>query len=468
MASVTSLAFALAAFAVVPSAVAATLPPHRPLDVFVIGDEVNPNNLSDGDLTQPEDIPIALNASDSGLELAPEAAGFDSQCVDEGLTRLESSAVPSVLVYFAHRAARHCAGGDAQAELVSALEAHLLRGGGMVVLHHGLYVAAGKEAILELIGAESNSIAWNTTQGQRVYNLAPEHFVTTYGVSYAASAAFPALGGVAAGTYEYFDNIPDERYPLTTLTPATDPERTLLFGSDSGGTRALGFVTVRSGWRGRVVAYQPGEYQPNALDDRDGNNFQILANAIVFAAGEVDADGQGGASAGSGGTSSTAGSNGGSSAGSAGIVPGAGRSSGGTSATGGAGSEAPPSDSSGGVASPNPTGGRSSSEPPLSGASATGGQSTGGRSAASGGAGPSGAASSGGAGGATSSPNAGRPATASPPPEPRSKDDGCALTRAPSRALAPWFALAAAIAGYAQRRGSRRRSRKLPPTPNRD
>jgi hypothetical protein len=35
-----------------------------------------------------------------------------------------------------------------------------------------------------------------------------------------------------------------------------------------------------------VVAYQPGEYQPNALDDVDGNNFQILANAIVYAAGQ--------------------------------------------------------------------------------------------------------------------------------------------------------------------------------------
>ena len=27
---------------------------------------------------------------------------------------------------------------------------------------------------------------------------------------------------------------------------------------------------------------QPGEYQPNALDDLDGNNFQILANAIYY------------------------------------------------------------------------------------------------------------------------------------------------------------------------------------------
>ena len=36
-----------------------------------------------------------------------------------------------------------------------------------------------------------------------------------------------------------------------------------------------------------VVAYQPGEYQPNAVDDLAGNNFQILANAIYFAAYRV-------------------------------------------------------------------------------------------------------------------------------------------------------------------------------------
>jgi hypothetical protein len=42
------------------------------------------------------------------------------------------------------------------------------------------------------------------------------------------------------------------------------------------------------------VAFQPGEYQPNALEP--GNNFQILCNAIVFAAtyaeaGRIFADG---------------------------------------------------------------------------------------------------------------------------------------------------------------------------------
>jgi len=36
--------------------------------------------------------------------------------------------------------------------------------------------------------------------------------------------------------------------------------------------------------RGVVMGYQPGEYQPQALDGLAGNNFQILANAILYAA----------------------------------------------------------------------------------------------------------------------------------------------------------------------------------------
>ncbi len=234
----------------------------------------------------------------------------------------------------AHRSARLCGGGDAQATLVTALEAHLERGGGMVVFHHGLYVAAGKESILDLIGAESNSIAWNTMQGQRIFNVAPDHFVTSHHVVYDSSGAFPALSGVASGTYPYFDNIPDERHPITDLIPADDPERTLLFTSDSGGNRAVGFVTARAGWKGKIVAYQSGEYQPNALDERDGNNFQILANAIAFAAGEVDADGNGTSTGGF--VAGGAGNGGGGGAGTGGKAAATGGASNGDVATGGA------------------------------------------------------------------------------------------------------------------------------------
>jgi hypothetical protein len=39
------------------------------------------------------------------------------------------------------------------------------------------------------------------------------------------------------------------------------------------------------------VLYQPGEYQPLALDDLDGDNFQILANAVLYAAQTKEAGG---------------------------------------------------------------------------------------------------------------------------------------------------------------------------------
>ena len=89
---------------------------------------------------------------------------------------------------------------------------------------------------------------------------------------------------VPAGTYPYFTNVPDELYADTVLIEEAGDTRTPLFATDSLGRRLLGYALVREGWRGRVVAYQPGEYQPNALDDRDGVNFQILVNAIYYAA----------------------------------------------------------------------------------------------------------------------------------------------------------------------------------------
>src|SRR3954471_21439991 len=87
---------------------AATLPPHGPLRVLVISDEVNPNNLSDAQLTQPGDISAALNAADSGLSLQGSASEVSSQCVDDALAALQAAEPPQVVVYFAHRAALGC------------------------------------------------------------------------------------------------------------------------------------------------------------------------------------------------------------------------------------------------------------------------------------------------------------------------------------------------------------------------
>lgn len=333
-ASVFAIAVSLAS-----SAGAATLPAHQPLDIIVISDEVNPNRLSDAELTQPGDISAALNAPDSGLSLVGSGAQeFDSQCADKALDRLASDTGPHVVIYFAHRAAKSCAGADVQATLTSRIEAMLVRGGGLVVFHHGVYQASGKERVLELIGAQANSISWNTSEGQRVINVAPDHFVTKNGVTYTEKVTLRAFTGVSAGTYEAFVNVPDERYPQTTLGDVAGATRTVLFASNSGGNRVLSFALSKPAWKGRVVTYQPGEYQPNALDDRRGSNFQILANAILFSAGRVDETGRptDGSSNG-GGTGSAGTPAGGTSADAAGGTSGGGTPAGGT-APGGNGS----------------------------------------------------------------------------------------------------------------------------------
>jgi hypothetical protein len=212
----------------------------------------------------------------------------DSQCADDALGALEGDARPNVVLYFAHRAAKLCAGGDAQSRLVAAFESGLEAGMGVVVFHHGLYgdlyTPGAKDSLLQLIGAESSGISWNTTVGQRVFIVGSNHFVSTNGLAPEGEGELAAVGGVSAGTYPYFDNVPDERYPTTTLLVEAGEERVPLFATDSGGSRLLGYALTRPGWSGRVVAYQPGEYQPNALDARSGNNFQVLANALYFAA----------------------------------------------------------------------------------------------------------------------------------------------------------------------------------------
>lgn len=268
-------------------AFAAILPAHEALSVLIVADAVNPNQLAPADLTEPADFSPALTASDSGLNLGAVLT-VDSQCADDALAALEGENRPDVVIYFAHRAARSCAGGDAQASLVTGLENGLAAGLGVVVFHHGLYgdlyTPGAKDSLLRLVGAESSGIAWNTTVGQRVFIVGGDHFVTSNGLTSDGQAPLAAVDGVATGTYPYFDNIPDERYPNTELLTEPGEDRVPLFATDSGGERLLGYALTRPGWTGRVVAYQPGEYQPNALDARAGNNFQILANAIYFAA----------------------------------------------------------------------------------------------------------------------------------------------------------------------------------------
>jgi len=272
-------------FCVLPSH-AATLPGHPALSILIIADEVNPHGLNDAELSQPEDLAPALSASDSGLNTS-RVITVNSQCADDALTALQSEQAPDVVLYFAHRAALSCDGENAQPALTRFLEEGLKSGLGIVVLHHGLYVdfinRGAKAELLHLIGAESDSIEWNTETGQRVINVANDHFITSNGITYDQKLAFAGTTEVKAGTYPAFTNVPDELYEITRLHEVAGESRSPLFVSDSGDPRLLGYVLQRNGWSGRVVVYQPGEYQPNALDNRAGPNFQILINALYFA-----------------------------------------------------------------------------------------------------------------------------------------------------------------------------------------
>jgi hypothetical protein len=265
---------------------AAQLPDHEALNVIVVSDEVNPNRLSDAELTQPGDISAALSADDSGLNLAADVPEYDSQCIDEALTAIADESL-DVVVYFAHRGAHACDGSDRAVEFHQAVMELLDRDGGLVVFHHGLYFDPGKVELLDLIGAQSNSIAWDTSVGQRVFNVSADHFITSQKLQYESTTSFALDGLVTAGDYPYFDNVPDERYPVTDLTAHAVEQAEILFASDSGGQRVLGYTLTGPNDRGRIFAYQPGEYQPNALDDREGPNFQILANGILFVSGKL-------------------------------------------------------------------------------------------------------------------------------------------------------------------------------------
>lgn len=281
---------------------AAELPAHDPLRIVVVSDEVNPHMLPEGDLTQPGELAAAIGNAGSGINVA-EIDEVSSQCIDDALVALTQGV--DVLVYFAHLAARGCDNGEQQADFTLAVQQHLEAGGGVVVFHHGIYSAAGKEAILQLLGGRADSVLWDTMGGQDVIAVSPEHFVASQGVDYSGMRMFSGAG-VAAGEYPFFNNTPDERYDSTTLLTEGGESRTILFASaqgDGSAARVLGYDLHRPGWGGHVVFYQPGEYQPQALGDLDGNNFQILANAIVYA-GTTQEEGGGETSAGTSGATS--------------------------------------------------------------------------------------------------------------------------------------------------------------------
>jgi len=259
---------------------AATLPEHDPLSIVVVSDQVNPNGLPDAELTQPGDLSTAIGGPESGIVVG-ELDEVASDCIDDALVALDAGV--DVLVYFAHLPATSCAGADAQGMLTDAIRGHLEAGGGVVVFHHGVFTMPGKEGLLGLLGSTAGAIDWQPDAGQTVIATGGDHFVVTNGLDYPEMRTLQGNDrfGIAPGDYPAFTNVPDERYPGLSYLTEPGEERRTLFVSDYGAGALLGYDLRRADWAGHVVMYQPGEYQPNALDP-DGANFQILANAIYY------------------------------------------------------------------------------------------------------------------------------------------------------------------------------------------
>ncbi|MFC3192715.1 hypothetical protein ACFODZ_00545 [Marinicella sediminis] len=262
------------------------LPDHDPIDILIVSDEVNPHGLPDGDLMQPGDLSDLLSntpslhtssvveVSTNDLEQATALLNFHP--FDEGR--------PDVLIYFAHRIPNN--GNDAsgrQAVFVNAVEQFLQDGGGVIAFHHGLYLTAGKQGIQDLLGAEATgAVPWDTVNGQDVIFVGGDHFIGAHQINFSGVTTYsnPAHG-VAAANYPFFNNTPDERYPLMDFNNANNGcvLETLFESnySDQGNQHLLGYTKQCPDWQSKVVAYQPGEYQPHATN---GNNLQILLNAI--------------------------------------------------------------------------------------------------------------------------------------------------------------------------------------------
>lgn len=265
-----------------------SLPPHDFLDILIVSDEVNPHGLSDADLMQPGDLSIALGATPAlNYHIMLEIDTNDIELATAALNLPTSDANhPEVLIYFAHRIPNN--GNDAsgrQAAFVSAVEQFLQSGGGVIIFHHGVYQTAGKEAVQTLIGAQATgAVPWDTVTGQDVIHVGGNHFIGNHAINYTGQISYAnSAHDVVLDDYDYFNNTPDERYPVMDFNSGNvDCAIETLFETNydvNGNQHLLGYTKQCPDWRSKIFVYQPGEYQPNATS---GNNFQILLNAIFY------------------------------------------------------------------------------------------------------------------------------------------------------------------------------------------
>lgn len=269
---------------------AASLPPHRSLRVLIVSDEVNPHGLSPAELTQPGELSVVLSQPGAGLDLDSSPDGLVELPTNDLATATALLRRPAcdpsaydVLVYFAHRIPED--GPDAQARqdaFTASVVDFLASGGGVVSFHHGAYLLPGKEGILDVIGGRATgAVPWEPVAGQDIIAVAPAHFIASNGLSWDGQVVHEDAGrGIPSGSFPFFNNAPDERYPTLDIDAGAGDIEILFASAYDFQPRLLGFVHRRPGWRADVIAWQPGEYQPHACDPLH-RTFQILVNAIA-------------------------------------------------------------------------------------------------------------------------------------------------------------------------------------------
>lgn len=216
-----------------------------------------------------------------------------------------------VVVFF-----KHWATGVTNA-LQNALVQYADNGGGVLLLHHGLYNepegALNKDILTEqLAGAEAASgVTFSSGRAtHRLFHTNYGHFVTTYSVP--LSAAQPSLQTpvvwnaqplipVANASFSYYQNFElyDELYGNMTFLPGQVfgrgvNEITPLLSAntllDEEQVHTAGFLkffdSSDNGTVGKVVYYQPGERPDNYTANHSYG--QIIRNTVVWLASDVD------------------------------------------------------------------------------------------------------------------------------------------------------------------------------------
>jgi hypothetical protein len=195
--------------------------------------------------------------------------------------------------------------------LQTALRSYADGGGGVVALHHALYnhvAGPSNKNILcrQMFGAESASATWSARNPDSgpylLMSTDAGHFISTYGVTYGASAtmppggfpASPAPSNPSSSGYPSFP-ITDEIYNNTAFTgtpsfgDGLNQIRPLFannYTASPGQVHTAGF-TKRFDWNGdgtagRLVYLQAGERVENFVI---GSPYaQVVRNAVVWAA----------------------------------------------------------------------------------------------------------------------------------------------------------------------------------------